>query len=41
MNEKELTKKKEFEKFKSKLEVVIENYIKTFIEKSGLEYAAQ
>tara|TARA_B100000579_G_C22777230_1_gene827273 strand:- start:533 stop:1393 length:861 start_codon:yes stop_codon:yes gene_type:complete len=41
MNEKELTKKKEFEKFKSKLEVVIENYIKTFIEKNELEYAAQ
>tara|TARA_B100001250_G_C19612386_1_gene705557 strand:- start:1 stop:861 length:861 start_codon:yes stop_codon:yes gene_type:complete len=41
MDEKKLTKKREFNNFKSKLEVIIENYIKTFIEKTELEYAAQ
>ena len=41
MDEKKLSKKNEFNNFKNRLEIVIENYIKNFIGEVELEFAAQ
>ncbi len=41
MDEEKLVKKSEFNRFKNTLEIVIENFIKMYMNEAGAEFAAQ